>query len=59
MHRSIGGGSVSAAATALGREPGITVIDGGCPLMYGDASDFGHRMMGAVLRVTGVVPKNV
>jgi hypothetical protein len=59
MHRSIGGGSVSAAATALGREHGITVIDGGCPLMYGEASDFGHRMMGAVLRVTGVVPKNV
>ena len=34
MHRSYGQGSVSAAATAYGRKHGITVIDGGCPLMF-------------------------
>jgi predicted CoA-binding protein len=59
MHRSIGGGSVSADARTLGRQNGVTVIDGGCPLMYGKASDFGHRMMGTVLRITGAVPKRV
>jgi hypothetical protein len=59
MHRSMGSGSVSADATTLGRENGVTVIDGGCPLMYGKASDFGHRIMGTVLRITGVVPKRV
>ncbi len=59
MHRSMGAGSVSASATALGREHGMTVIDGGCPLMYGPASDFGHRIMGSVLRIAGSVPKKV
>ncbi|MEN8235577.1 MAG: CoA-binding protein [Actinomycetota bacterium] len=59
MHRSIDAGSVSATATALGREHGVTVIDGGCPLMYGAASDFGHRVMKTFLTITGVVPKKV
>ena len=34
MHRSFGPGSVSDAATEYGRRQGITVIDGGCPLMF-------------------------
>ena len=59
IHRSVGSGSVSATATALGREHGVTVIDGGCPLMYGEASDFGHRVMKTILTITGVVPKKV
>jgi predicted CoA-binding protein len=45
MHRGPGAGSVSPAATAYGRAQGITVIDGGCPCMFGDTSDFGHRVM--------------
>jgi predicted CoA-binding protein len=45
MHRSFGPGSVSAAATEYGRTHGITVIDGGCPLMFPPASDPGHRVM--------------
>lgn len=45
MHRSIDAGRVDAAATALGREHGITVIDGGCPLMYGPTADTGHKIM--------------
>src|SRR5689334_23545682 len=32
MHRGPGAGSVSPAAAVYGREHGITVIDGGCPL---------------------------
>ena len=45
MHWGAGASSVSAAATAYGREHGITVIDGGCPLMFEPTSDFGHRLM--------------
>ncbi len=57
MHRGPGAGSVSADATAFGREHGITVIDGGCPLMFGPTADFGHRVMKLVFG--GSVPKQV
>ena len=59
MHRSFGGGSVSATATAYGREHGVTVIDGGCPLMFGAASDGGHRFMCRMMKITGKVPRRV
>jgi hypothetical protein len=45
MHRSFGAGSVSDAATTYGRKRGITVIDGGCPLMFAPAADPGHKAM--------------
>lgn len=45
MHRGPGAGSVSPAATAYGREHGITVIDGGCPCMFEPTADFGHKVM--------------
>jgi uncharacterized protein len=57
MHRGAGPGSVSADATRLGREHGITVIDGGCPLMFGPTADFGHRVIRFVY--SGSVPKQV
>jgi predicted CoA-binding protein len=59
MHRAFGAGSVSEAATALGRANGVTVIDGGCPLMFGPTSDGGHRFMCRMLTMTGKVPKSV
>src|SRR5689334_14987639 len=40
MHRGPGAGSVSDTATAYGRARGITVIDGGCPCMFGPTADF-------------------
>jgi uncharacterized protein len=43
MHRSYGAGSVS--GTAYGREHGITVIDGGCPLMFQPTGDLGRTAM--------------
>jgi len=43
MHRGPGAGSVSAAGAAYGRERGVTVIDGGCPLMFGPTADLSHR----------------
>jgi predicted CoA-binding protein len=57
MHGSVGGGSVSATATAYGRSHGITVIPGGCPLMFDPVSDGGHKAMRFVLTLTGVVPR--
>jgi uncharacterized protein len=57
MHRGPGAGSVSDAATSYGRAHGITVIDGGCPLMFGPTADFGHKIMRLVY--AGHVPKQV
>lgn len=51
MHRSFGPGSVSVAAAEYGRTNGITVIDGGCPLMFPPASDAGHRIMRLMCRL--------
>ena len=57
MHRGVGPGSVSAAATAFGRQHGITVIDGGCPLMFGPTADLGHKVIRFVY--AGNIPKQV
>jgi predicted CoA-binding protein len=57
MHRGPGGGSVSDAATVYGRQNGITVIDGGCPLMFRPTADFGHKVMRILY--AGKVPKQV
>jgi uncharacterized protein len=59
MHRSVDAGSVSPEAVRLGREHGLTVIDGGCPCMYSPTADPGHRAMKAVLTLTGAVPRRV
>jgi predicted CoA-binding protein len=59
MHRSVGGGSVSKAAAEYGREHGITVIDGGCPLMFEPCSDGAHKAMRFVFTMTGKVPRRV
>ena len=57
MHRSYGKGSVSPAAAAYGRKHGITVIDGGCPLMFDPTADLGHKMMRMFFG--GRIPKTV
>ncbi|MFQ6044753.1 MAG: CoA-binding protein [Gemmatimonadales bacterium] len=59
MHRSFGAGSVSGAAVRVCRENGITVIPGGCPLMFYEPVDFGHKCMRWVLRLTGGLPQAV
>jgi len=57
MHRGPGTGSVSDEATRYGREHGVVVIDGGCPLMFDPTADGGHKFM----RMVGVgkMPKKV
>ncbi|MGZ4618944.1 MAG: hypothetical protein ACXV3F_09545 [Frankiaceae bacterium] len=61
MHRSYGVGSVSGTATAYGREHGITVIDGGCPLMFEPTADRRPPTGYTVMRVIygSHVPKTI
>ena len=59
MHRMFGSGSVSDAATDYGRSHGITVIDGGCPLMFPPTSDGGHRVLRVMGTLGGKVPRHV
>jgi predicted CoA-binding protein len=59
MHRSFGQGSVSEDAVDFCREHGITVIPGGCPMMFCRPVDVGHRCMRWVLKLTGGLPKAV
>ena len=55
MHRSFGEGSVSQAAVQAGAERGMTVLAGGCPMMFVQP-DPAHRCMRWVLGVTGGLP---
>ncbi len=59
MHRAFGAGSVSRDATVWGREHGIHVIDGGCPLMFAPTADPGHKVMRFIFTLTGKVPRQV
>jgi predicted CoA-binding protein len=56
MHRSFGPGSVSEKAVELCREAGISVIPGGCPMMFCQPIDFGHKCIRWFLKVTGSLP---
>jgi uncharacterized protein len=57
MHQSIGrGSSVSPEAVEYCRQHDISVIAGGCPMMYGDGVDFGHACMRWLLKLTGRLP---
>ena len=59
MHRAFGEGSVCDEATVYGREHGVTVIDGGCPLMFDPTADVGHKLMRFVFTHRGKVPRTV
>jgi acyl-CoA synthetase (NDP forming) len=52
-----GSSSVSPDATAYLREHGVSVIPGGCPLMFGEKADAGHRCMRWLLGVMGKLPQ--
>lgn len=55
MHQSLvhSGSSVSPDAVRFCESHGITVIAGGCPLMFGKTADFGHRCMRWIMRISG------
>jgi uncharacterized protein len=59
LHRGLGPGSLTDEAVDAGREHGLRVIPGGCPNMFGETSDLGHRCMCAVLKATGKIPRRV
>jgi predicted CoA-binding protein len=56
MHRSFGAGSVSPEAVTAGRDAGMTVIAGGCPLMFEPTADVGHKCMKWVIGFTKGAP---
>ncbi len=56
FHRSFGQGSVSDEAVTACRELGIECIVGGCPLMFCEPVDLGHRCMRWWLQRKGRVP---
>ncbi len=59
MHRGPGAGSVDPSAATYGRAHGISVIDGGCPCMFAQTADGGHKVMKFFLSLTGNVPRRV
>jgi predicted CoA-binding protein len=59
MHRSLGAGSVDAAAARWGHKAGLTVIEGGCPLMFNPVSDPAHKVIRFVCRCARTLPSAV
>ena len=59
MHGGPGKASCSPAAESFGRQHGITVINGGCPLMFGPTADTGHKLMRWIFGLTGAVPREI
>lgn len=59
MHQGPVAGSVSPVAVDYCRAHGMSVIPGGCPLMYAPTSDIGHRCMRWFLERTGKVPTGI
>jgi len=56
FHRSFGTGSVSREAVKACKENGIQCLVGGCPMMYCEPVDAGHRCIRWWLRLWGRVP---
>jgi predicted CoA-binding protein len=59
MHRGPGKGSVDLEAATYGRSVGIEVIDGGCPCMFAETADVGHKIMKFFMSLSGNVPKRI
>ena len=59
LHRGVGPGSSSPEAIEYCHEHGITAIPGGCPCMFGETSDPGHKCLRAMLKMTGKLPRKV
>lgn len=57
MHRAFGQGSFSEDAVELARRAGISLIPGGCPMMFCEPVDVGHRCIRWFLRLTGGLPR--
>lgn len=56
FHRSFGQGSVAKDAVEFCKANGIAALEGGCPLMYCEPVDGGHKCLRSFLRFLGRVP---
>lgn len=56
IHQSIGRGSYNAEAVALAEAHGITVIPGGCPMMFSEPVDVPHKCLRWFLNWRGKLP---
>jgi uncharacterized protein len=59
IHRSFGQGSMSEEVARLADRGDVAVIPGGCPLMFMDDADIGHRCIRWFLNATGKLPRQV
>lgn len=59
MHAGPAESSASPEAVDHCRANGISVIPGGCPLMFGPTADLGHRCLRWWLERTGSLPKDI
>jgi hypothetical protein len=57
LHRSFGQGSVAEEAVRECERRGIRCLVGGCPMMYCEPVDFGHRCMRWVLKLQSRLPR--
>lgn len=56
FHRSFGQGSVTEEAVAAAKSAGIETIESGCPMMYLEPVDGGHRFFCWILKFLGKAP---
>jgi len=61
MHNGMNqsGSSISEEGVKFCHEQNIKVIPGGCPMMYIEHADIGHKMMRWMKNLTGSLPKEV
>jgi len=59
MHGNFIGSCVSEEAVKVGRENGMVVIDGGCPMMFCEPVDFGHKCLRFFSNLSGSLPKEI
>lgn len=57
FHRAFGQGSVSKEAVAEAKARGMNVIENGCPMMFVEPVDGGHKFICWWLRLLGKTPK--
>lgn len=58
IHKSIGD-SVSVEAVEFGKSKGMRIIPGGCPMMFIEGADLGHRCMKSIMTFFGRIPKTI
>lgn len=59
IHRSIGEGSMDNDAISFAEENNLTLIPGGCPMMFCEPVDIAHKCMRWWFSKTGKLPKHV